>query len=154
MLERLFTLQDRPISKDRLASFVFELSISGIPFGAIKLGIKKLEDQDLKAIKFHTIKDACSAFVANEVIPGCDKCRHTGFVTMISADGYHFSFACTCEKGARYALKQSCRQWNGARTQDSPRGKVTIHWAYDNNGFKQYVPDSPIKEVVNVDWKD
>lgn len=119
-LERLFNLQDRPLSQDKKDMIVAELSNTGYPFRAIITGIRDLVDKDLKQIKFGAIKEAARAhFQFQDAHGECRICGRGGFVTMISKDQYAVAYPCTCQRGKETAEAQRLVPWNGRRSMAS-----------------------------------
>jgi hypothetical protein len=120
-LDRLFALQDRPLSNDRGRMIVDELLDTGMPFSAMKAGIRDLCDQDIKSLKFVTIKEACRKHcVQAGAVGGCELCHQTGTVTMESVVGkYVVNYPCICKAGADIAQAQMLVQWNGQKTMKS-----------------------------------
>jgi len=115
-LEKLFVLQDRPLSKEKKIILVNELSKSGRPSASVIAGIRKLMDEDLRHIKKATILEAADDFISNEPqTVACDDCSE-GMVLTRDDKGRYFSLACTCQNGNRHQLTR----WNGQKTQFLP----------------------------------
>jgi hypothetical protein len=112
-IEKLFVLQDRPISKEKKAILVGEISNSGIPIGPLLSGLRKLMGEDLKTIKKATILEAARDFIVDTYDQvQCDYCSE-GMVVTKDPEGRYFSLACTCPKGNGKRLVR----WNGQASQ-------------------------------------
>lgn len=121
-LEKLFVLQDRPMSKEKKVILLDELGQTGYPAQAILAGIKSLQAEDLKSIKFANLLDAIKDKMTyeEEVKTQCEKCDGRGIVTMRNKDKYQFALACVCVNGNAFAGRGNAR-WNGERYQESKR---------------------------------
>jgi hypothetical protein len=130
-LERLFMLQDRPMTHDRKNILVAELANTGITFKALIAGIRALVDQDLKQIKFFTIVNAARQFTTYQDAHGaCHICNTDGFVYMRGVKNeltYTVAYPCTCARGKETAMAQSLIPWNGKKSQHSNHiGMMTL----------------------------
>jgi hypothetical protein len=121
-LEKLFILQDRPINKDKKAILVEELCLTGYPKSAILAGMKSLQAEDLKSVKFVHIVDAIKDKMTyeEEQATRCDYCDSRGMVMMRNKDRYQFALACVCVNGNRFRSQGNAR-WNGQQFQESKR---------------------------------
>lgn len=128
-LQRLFTLQDRPITEAKLKIFVEELEKSQIPEACILLGIRSLIAEDLKAIKVITVLNAARKFVEEEPDHrvDCDVCFKTGGVPVtyqISNLLYTGILGCRCENGQSLTKIHGLISWNGEDVQMGKNGRV------------------------------
>jgi len=113
-IEKLFILQDRPIGKEKKTILVDELSMAGIPLQALFLALKKLRDEDLRAIKLATLKEAASEFIYRDPIgSSCGNCA-SGIIIAANAKKYLFSFACSCEQGMIRRRGLKIRPWDNS----------------------------------------
>lgn len=120
-LEKLFSFQDRPFSKDKRAHLVTEIASYGYPFGSIMLGIRAMFSEELKRITLADILSSCSEKISHEDEhqdnrESCDNCLGCGCVIMSDENKYHFSLACTCSNGNSFIQRHFAR-WNGEKTQ-------------------------------------
>jgi len=121
-LDRLFALQDRPLSNDKKSILVTELSVSGMPKSAVVAGIRDLVSEDLKQIKLCTLIQATKKhFRFVDTKQGCDRCSYTGNVSVATDDGYIYSIPCVCDRGTSISKAQNLGQWSG----------TTIHYLSD-----------------------
>lgn len=130
-LEKLFVLQDRPLSKDKKVLLIDEICQTGFPVAAIIAGLKSLQAENLKAVKFANIVDAIRDKMTyeEEQSTRCDFCDSRGLITMRNKDRYQFALACTCVNGNRFASQGNAR-WNGERYQESKRhGTLELEFA-------------------------
>lgn len=121
-LEKLFALQDRPLSKEKKTILIEEMALMSLPFRALVSGIRQLMTEDLKSIKLWNIRDAAEKFVFAEAKPAteCDFCEKTGAVVMFARQGEYLrrsAFACTCENGKSFAAMHGAAQWDGQDVQ-------------------------------------
>lgn len=127
-LGKLYSLQDRPLSDEKKAHLVFELSNSGLPFKAIIMGLRSLFAEDLKKISLAEILAACRSkvmFYAEQEAPKkieCEHCYQNGAVMMKDPNGYEFPFSCTC-LNAKKKSNWNLIRWGGQPTQ-IVKGKV------------------------------
>jgi hypothetical protein len=121
-IEKLFVLQDRPISRDKNAILVEELSHSGFPLAPLLAGLRKLMSEDLKNIKLTTIIQAAEDFIVR--VPDANQCSEcaSGFIVAKDGEGRLFSLACRCPAGDRKKLKR----WTGESTQLSNGRLLTV----------------------------
>lgn len=128
-LIRLFTLQDRPLTDEKASVLVNELILTKIPNGAIVAGIRNLCDDDLKSIKFTTIKQAANKFVTHVYDNyHCDHCKGEGVIMMICTGyeyDYNTSLACTCDRGQLIGNANGILKWNGEDYQEAKNRKFT-----------------------------
>lgn len=119
-LKKLFTLQDRPMTKEKEAILTDELSLSGLPVGAVISGINSLKSEDVSTIKLSTLLSASRKFVEQREEPDseCGMCLK-GIVVMKDEAGYEFALSCQCQMGLGH---KGYVQWNGENIQHS-RGR-------------------------------
>lgn len=137
-LERLFVLQDRPIAKEKKLILVDEICKTGYPIDAIMAGIKSLESEDMKNVKFAHLVDAIKDKMTyeEERAARCDYCDGRGMVTMRNKDKYQFALACVCVNGNRFHSQGNAR-WNGQQFQESKRhGTLELEYAEFVLGLK------------------
>jgi hypothetical protein len=119
-IEKLFMLQDRPLSEKKKLYFANELCQYGFPFKAILLGLNSLLDAELRQIKIVDIRKATERFVSYKfakTYQDCEFCDKTGFITMLNFRGNEYAFACKCVKGKDVADDNRIYQWNGNKEQ-------------------------------------
>lgn len=118
-LTKLFAFQDRPATKAKIELFAKELALSGYPLSDILQGINNLKNEDLKAIKLHTIIDAISEKFGPEEKPriDCKFCFGMGVFLMRDENKYQFALACTCKAGDDYARRMKAARWDGTEVQ-------------------------------------
>lgn len=105
-IEKLFVLQDRPLSRDKRAILVDELSNSGVPLAPLLAGLRKLMGEDLRNIKKATILEAAEEFIVNTAPQSqCNSCA-SGYVVAKDEEGRLFSLACRCPVGATRRLQR------------------------------------------------
>lgn len=158
-IERLFHLQDSPLSHDKKALFVNELALTGMPFKALIRGIRDLVDKPLKQIKLSEVKESIKKYVQlKDGFAPCKICSCTGSVTMQNEAKYTFAYPCTCEKGQHIAEAQELKQWNGKRNMLSRQhGIMTL---IQPNPDALNIPPADDDELVGVaagekvNWND
>lgn len=116
-LQRLFSLQDRPLMEDKKNLLITELENEGLPVGAVIAGVRSLVDEDLKSIKFITIKDASKKFITHMFDDyQCLQCKGHGVIRM-KASGPMYEHetyvACTCQRGKTLADAHGIVHWHG-----------------------------------------
>ncbi len=101
-LEKLFIFQGLKYAKDQMMNtrnlFCEELSLRGLPLGAVLSGIRKLESEDLRSIKLsHVVSAALDFFepMKNKSL-NCQYCEGIGFITRKDENSYMFSSRCLC----------------------------------------------------------
>ena len=115
-IQRVFTLLDIPLGKEKKAIFVSELSTAGLPLGAILAGLNSLLKEDATAIKISTVLGASRRHLEPEFHGGnCNDC-HGGFVVMKDDQGRRFSLACRCPSGHQKQMANHIATWNGEAT--------------------------------------
>jgi hypothetical protein len=92
-------------------------------------GIRNLCDDDLKSIKFTTIKQAANKFVTHVYDNyHCEYCRGEG-VIMMRCTGREYDYdtclACICERGQLLSNAQGILKWNGQDYQEAKNRKFT-----------------------------
>lgn len=130
-LDKLFILQDRPMSKEKKIILIDEICQTGFPVPAILAGLKSLQAEDLQRIKFVNIVEAIKEKMTyeEEQRTQCEKCDGRGIVTMRNKDKYQFALACVCVNGNAFASRGNAR-WNGEQFQESKRhGTLELEYA-------------------------
>lgn len=122
-LERLFAFQDRNLSKDKKSILVKSLLESGLPTGAILLGIRSLMNDDLSAIKMGHIFYAIRMFIEPTDYGDCDQCSE-GFIISRDENGRWFALACNCIQGS-LRKKNGLVSWSGDERQFL-KGRILI----------------------------
>lgn len=124
-LKRLYTLQDKPLKKETLATFVFELSRCARPMNAILAGIDSLKKETTSRITLNDILNAIDKFHEKKETASqkCDQCM-SGFIVMKDEEGRNFSLACNCPAGDPKANQGNVR-WNGGTIQTSKGRQLT-----------------------------
>lgn len=115
-LTRLFALHGENFGKEKKAAFVEELAESGMPIGAILAGIKSLVHDDLKTIKYSTIRDSVQRHLEPEDVSNACKECFDGLVIMGDEQGRRFSLGCKCSRGHQRSMALHLAQWNGEQT--------------------------------------
>ena len=110
------------MNKDKKAILVEELCLTGYPKAAILAGMKSLQSEDLKSVKFAHLVDAIKSKMTyeEEVSTRCDHCDGRGAIFMRNKDKYQFALACVCVNGNRLQHQGNAR-WNGMQFQESRR---------------------------------
>jgi hypothetical protein len=161
-LQRLFDLQDRPLSEAKKMAYVKELLGAGFPYRAIIAGIRSLGDQDIKLLKLSTIISASKRYCEMEIPKGCIKCGWTGHVSMATEDKYYYAIPCVCERGTFYAKAQNLRQWNGQDIFFLSDGRKVVIWDVAN-GYREantivqqpdFTEPHNEQEVATVNWEE
>lgn len=124
-IKRLYTLQDKPLKKNTLATFVFELSRCARPLNAIIAGIDSLKKETTSRIALPDILNAIDKFYEKKDTASqkCDECM-SGFIVMRDEEGRNFSLACNCPAGDSKANQGNTR-WNGQTVQWSKGRQLT-----------------------------
>lgn len=119
-LDKLFTFQDKHLTKDKRSILIDALLESKIPMGAIVLGVRKLQQDDLNSIKLGTIFAAARSHVQgdDEQRRGCKDCA-SGMVLMKDEGGRVFSLACRCSYGSNVQRTHGLKKWGGQSSQMS-----------------------------------
>ena len=119
-LDKLFALQDRPLSAVRRTLMANELLATPIPIPALLAGIKSLMNEEVTHIKFATICAAARRHVIadTEIDTKCGDC-HDGLVVMRDDAGRSFALACMCPMGAQKAMANRLVRWDGKAGQYS-----------------------------------
>ena len=123
-LEKLYLLQDRPLTDEKKALMTQEIFDLGHSLPVILGGLRELMTQDLKAIKLSTIREAIQGVLEPEVsqkVP-CDDCRGMGVVLMRDENKYQFALACKCPNGRGKDLTK----WNGESVQFCRKRKLSL----------------------------
>lgn len=117
-LEKLYSFQDRPLSKEKRVLIVQEIVSHGYPFKAIIQGIRDMFSDDLKTIKLASILQSIQEkIVVEEIqISDCDDCDGRGLVILLSDTRYEKVFACLCKNGFRW-IERGLAQWSGEQAQ-------------------------------------
>jgi hypothetical protein len=99
---------------------VNEIEDCGFPLGAIMAGIKYLANEDLKTIKFITIRDAIRKFISQVDNYKCQHCGSDGYILMKCQEkGQDIAVACTCTRGGIVAEANEIVRWAGKSEQIS-----------------------------------
>ena len=130
-LERLYVLQDKLLTKEKLAFVIEEIEKSNVPFPALIAGIRKLMSDDVKTLKFFTIIEAAKKFIepVSYEKKDCRHCFSSGAVSMFDDDKYGFFLACICDNGLRFiGGKNALVKWNGEDKQYSKGRWLTLRF--------------------------
>jgi len=139
-LKRLFALQDKPCSKDKLDILVRELMGNDLPNEAILLAIKKLQKEDINSIKLATILRSTSSYVLRDDNPiDCPDCRD-GFIIFRDQEGRSFSLGCQCDQGMARCKNLGLARWRGG-TSYLNKGRVMVKAPFFN--LKPNSPETP-----------
>lgn len=117
-LDKLYSFQDRPLSKEKKAHMVQEITTHGYPFKAVIQGIRDMFSEELKAIKLASILES----IREKIEPGsiestdCDKCDKSGFVILADPNYYEKMFACVCPNASKWSGSKLVR-WGGDEVQ-------------------------------------
>lgn len=118
-IEKLFAFQDKHLTKDKKAILVKALAESGIPTGAIVLGLRKLMYDDLPSIKMGIIINAARQFVEKtEDAKSCTECA-AGVALLRDDQGKEYALACRCGSGFNAQRIHGIKRWGGQGTQMS-----------------------------------
>lgn len=83
-------------------------------------GIKYLQNDDLKSIKFITIKDAIRKFINTKDDFKCVSCNGEGAVmTLCVETNMLYALACRCSRGDAFGEANEVVKWNGTDLQPS-----------------------------------
>jgi len=112
-------MQDKSLSKEKQAILIEELSILGIPAGALVAGVRSLMHEDLKSLKLITIIEAARAHVTYENYESvsCDDCEGRGIIILKDQFHYEKAFRCHCDNSLRQQWSKLAI-WNRESTQD------------------------------------
>lgn len=127
-IQRLFSLQDKPLLEDKKNLLLDELEQCDIPSGAVIAGIRSLVDDDLRSIKFITLKTAAHKFITRGYDDyQCVNCGGEGVVFM-RTDGpsyeHNTCVACICTRGQALADANGVLRWNGEKEQMNGEHKL------------------------------
>lgn len=126
-LEKLWAFNDKHLTEEKKVFFVNELSL-GFPVKAVLLGLKHLQNSDLKFIKMIDIKSASRKFIEKEKLNACVNCSGEGVVSMVDDNDYDYSFSCNCELGIDIGTANKLVSWNGKDIQYIGYKKFTKKW--------------------------
>ena len=126
-LERLYALQDRNATSQKLEIMADELEKTGLPLAAILDGIRSLHTADLKQIKFATLKEAMRRFIIQEAADACEYCEGIGLINMVDQEMQPAALACGCRTGQVKTQKQGIAAWNGLPQQTVNGGTLTVY---------------------------
>lgn len=132
-LEKLFALQDKPLTEKKKLFIVDELIKDIGELDAILKGVTALNNVDVKSLKYTTIRDNCRKHLKRKQVvylAHCKICDSSGIVTLLSQDDKHYAYACKCGHGSKY---QYLPKWNGKVKQDD-----MVLWLYKFLGKKTF----------------
>lgn len=140
-LDKLFALQDRPLSQDKRSFIIDEMEKIDIPVAAWMAGIRSLITEDLKSIKIGTLIGAAKRCMEPQDVKNaeCVWCDGVGVMSMKDEVKRSYALACRCVNGERFP--KSVR-WNGEEKQFSNGRMLTTFLPLDviNPRRKEAVP--------------
>jgi len=127
-IKRLFSLNDRNLTDDKLGFIVSEIRKMKVPEYSVIKALDELGNQEMPNMKFVHIKRAIQANLNPvENKNNCEYCCSIGLVSMRDERNRAWAFACTCSLGLVRHEQGEFPQWNGNTMQNYRSMKLVLN---------------------------